>query len=558
MTKKIFNGIFFTAVLVLVACFAIITAVLYSHFSAVQQQTLQEELTLVATGVQRDGVAFLQTLQAERCRFTLVDAAGNVLYDTKTGDKTDTENHADRTEIREAMQNGVGESTRYSSTLLEKTMYRAVRLPDGSVLRISLAQATVGVLLIGMLQPLLAILLAASILAAVLAFRFSKRVVEPLNHLDLEHPLENETYAELAPLLGRIHRQRMQLAEQQMQLREKTDAFTQVTDNMREGLILLDEKGTVLSINPAACRIFQASAAASIGQDFLMVDHTHALVCAMQQASTHGHAEMRMERAGREYQLDISRIENEGKRAGAVLLAFDVTEEAFAQRNRREFTANVSHELKTPLQGIIGSAELLENDMVQPQDRVRFLGHIRTEAARLLALIEDIIRLSQLDEGVALPFESVDLYLLAQQAIQSVEQAALQRSVTLTLQGSSVYVQGVRQLLQEILYNLCDNAVKYNVTGGSVKVSVEEKQDMAYITVTDSGIGIPPESQSRVFERFYRVDKSHSKASGGTGLGLSIVKHAVQLHGGTVSLNSELGNGTRVCVQLPRQHEQDV
>ena len=252
MTKKIFNGIFFTAVLVLVACFAIITAVLYSHFSAVQQQTLQEELTLVATGVQRDGVAFLQTLQAERCRFTLVDAAGNVLYDTKTGDKTDTENHADRTEIREAMQNGVGESTRYSSTLLEKTMYRAVRLPDGSVLRISLAQATVGVLLIGMLQPLLAILLAASILAAVLAFRFSKRVVEPLNHLDLEHPLENETYAELAPLLGRIHRQRMQLAEQQMQLREKTDAFTQVTDNMREGLILLDEKGTVLSIKPAA------------------------------------------------------------------------------------------------------------------------------------------------------------------------------------------------------------------------------------------------------------------------------------------------------------------
>ena len=313
---------------------------------------------------------------------------------------------------------------------------------------------------------------------------------------------------------------------------------------------MLDENGTILSINPAAQRLFSADSE-QVGKDFLTVDRNYDMSLAIEKAMDEGHSEIRGERDGREYQFDISRIESAGNIIGVVLLAFDVTEQAFAERNRREFTANVSHELKTPLQGIIGSVELIENGMVKPEDMPRFIGHIRTEASRLVVLIEDIIRLSQLDEGKELPIEKTDLFLVAEEVMSNLTDAANQKNVTLLLNGGCTWMLGVRRLLYEIIYNLCDNAIKYNVEGGKVEVTVASDENTSSITVKDSGIGIPAEHQNRIFERFYRVDKSHSKASGGTGLGLSIVKHAVQLHRGKIELESTPGKGTQIRVVFP-------
>ncbi len=348
-----------------------------------------------------------------------------VLFDSQA-DESSMENHAQREEVRQALETGEGQSSRYSSTLLEKTIYYAKRLTDGSILRISISRATAGVLVMGMLQPMLVVLAAALILALVLAKRISARIVAPLNRLDLEKPLENDTYEELSPLLTRINQQRRQIDAQLRTLQQKKDEFDQITASMNEGLVLMNEKGTVLSINPAARELFHAEPDC-VGQDFLTVERSHEISCAIRRALEEGHAELRVERGGREYQLDISRIESEGTVIGAVLLAFDVTEQAFAERNRREFTANVSHELKTPLQSIMGSAELIENGLVKQEDMPRFVGHIRTEAARLVTLIEDIIRLSQLDEGGELPFEPVDLKKLAEEASASLASAAAEK-----------------------------------------------------------------------------------------------------------------------------------
>ena len=321
---------------------------------------------------------------------------------------------------------------------------------------------------------------------------------------------------------------------------------------MREGLVLLDEKERVLSINPAACRLFDADERC-VGQDFLTLDRSHDIRLAIADAMAQGHGEARAERGGRFWQFDVSRILSGTAAVGAVLLAFDITERETAEQNRREFTANVSHELKTPLQGIIGSAELLENGMVQPDDVPRFVGHIRKEAQRLVTLIGDIIRLSQLDEGDEMPRETVDLLTLSQEAADDLTSAAEQKNVTISVTGESTCVSGVRRLLYEVIYNLCDNGVKYNVEGGSVSVRVGTEDGKAVVSVADTGIGIAPEHRERIFERFYRVDKSHSKASGGTGLGLSIVKHAVQYHHGTVELQSEEGKGTTIRILLPKE-----
>lgn len=433
---------------------------------------------------------------------------------------------------------------------MEKTMYYAQLLDDGTVLRISISRATVGMIAVGMIQPLLIVLIVALILSGLLARRLSRRIVDPLNSLDLEHPLDNDAYEELSPLLKRIHRQHVEIQTQLRELREKTDEFTQITGSMREGLILLDEHGSILSINAAAQMLFGADAQC-VGRDFLTIERSHEISAAIQAAVTDGHSEVRAERAGRVYQFDISRITSDGKLLGTVILAFDITEQEFAERNRREFTANVSHELKTPLQGIIGSAELIENGMVRPDDLPRFVGHIHAEAARLVTLIDDIIRLSQLDEGDAMPTEPVDLLAVSQEAAENLQDAAAARDVTVSVTGQPAVIPGVRRLIYEIVYNLCDNAIKYNRDGGRVDVTVAADAGGSSITVADTGIGIAPEHQSRVFERFYRVDKSHSKASSGTGLGLSIVKHAVQYHHGRIELESTPGTGTTIRVVFP-------
>ena len=556
MTKKIFRSFMLSAVAVLLAGVVIVMTCLYSYFASVQESQLQDQLQLAAAAVETEGTDYLNKLnklKADRYRLTWIAPDGAVLCDTKR-DAESLENHGDRLEVREALRTGSGSSTRYSSTLLEKTSYYARRMPDGTVLRISISRATVGMLLLGMLPAILLTAAVALILSGLLAGRLSRRITAPLNALDLEHPLENDTYEELSPLLCRINVQRRQIDSQLTDLRRRSDEFRQITSHMQEGLVLLDDAGAVLSINPAACRIFEADETC-LGQDFLTVDRSRDVSAALEEAMASGHSEVHVQRPGRIYQFDISRIRSGEDVLGAVLLAFDITQQETAEQSRREFTANVSHELKTPLQGIIGSAELIENGLVKQEDLPRFVGHIRREAQRLVALIGDIIRLSELDEGGELPCEEVDLTAVAEEVCANLRDAAAAKDVGITLDGSGATVHGVRRLLYEVIYNLCDNAIKYNLDGGSVTVTVEREANEAVVTVRDTGIGIAPEHQSRVFERFYRVDKSHSKASGGTGLGLSIVKHAVQYHHGRIELESTLGEGTSVRVCLPLSND---
>lgn len=549
MTKRIFRATLLVGVAVLIASLTLVMGALYSYFGRVQESQLRDELSLAAVGVEQNGMDYLKQLESDQYRITWLGADGAVLYDTQA-DAESMENHAQRQEVQQALATGEGESSRYSDTLLQKTVYYAKRLPDGTVLRLSAIRVTTGVLVLNMLQPILLVLAVALILSGVLASRLARRITEPLNRLDLEHPLENDTYEELAPLLRRMEHQRRQIDRQMDELRRRSEEFEQITGSMSEGLVLLDEAGVILSINPAARRLLDA-AENCVGQDLLTVDRDVALSDALRQAAGQGHSEFRGQRNGREYQFDVTRIQSEGRTAGTVLLVFDVTERAFAERNRREFTANVSHELKTPLQGIIGSAELLENGLVKQEDVPRFIGHIRSEAQRLVTLIGDIIRLSQLDEGEPMPAEPVELLALAREAAESLQSAAAARNVTITVEGEPVELTGVRRLLYEIVFNLCDNAIKYNTDGGRVQVTVTKENETAAVTVRDTGIGIPPDQQDRVFERFYRVDKSHSKASGGTGLGLSIVKHAVQYHHGAIHLQSEVGKGTEIRVTFP-------
>lgn len=549
MTKKIFHSILLVAGAVLLASLFVITGALYEYFGIIQKKQLKDELGLAAVSVEQQGDDFLKRLSPDRYRITWINTQGNVIYDTRT-DAESLENHADRTEIKQALKDGYGESIRYSSTLLEKTIYCAQRLTDGSVLRISVSRATIGVLMLGILQPILIVLIAALVLSGMLAKRLSKRIVEPLNSLDLEHPLDNDSYEELSPLLNRINRQHNQITAQMRELKKRTDQFAQITASMNEGLVLLDNRGCILSINPAAIEIFGAEPSC-VGQDFLSVDRSHDMSVAIQAALKDGHSEIHASRKGLIYQFDISRIAADGETAGVVILAFDITEKETAEQNRREFTANVSHELKTPLQGIIGSAELIENGMVKPEDMSRFVGHIRLEAQRLVTLIGDIIRLSQLDEGGDMPRENVDLLSVASAAADDLLPSADGQGISIAVEGSPANVYGVKRLLYEIVYNLCDNAIKYNRQGGSVKIRTVSEGGFSSVTVSDTGIGIAPEYQNRIFERFFRVDKSHSKSSGGTGLGLSIVKHAVQYHHGKIELTSAPGKGTSITVSFP-------
>ena len=549
MTKKIFHSILLVAGAVLLASLFVITGALYEYFGIIQKKQLKDELSLAAVSVEQQGGDFLKRLSPDRYRITWINTEGNVIYDTRT-DAESLENHADRTEIKQALKDGYGESIRYSSTLLEKTIYCAQRLTDGSVLRISVSQATIGVLVLGILQPILIVLIAALVLSGMLAKRLSKRIVEPLNSLDLEHPLDNDSYEELSPLLNRINRQHNQITAQMRELKKRTDQFAQITASMNEGLVLLDNRGCILSINPAAIEIFGAEPSC-VGQDFLSVDRSHDMSVAIQAALKDGHSEIHAGRKGFIYQFDISRIAADGETAGVVILAFDITEKETAEQNRREFTANVSHELKTPLQGIIGSAELIENGMVKPEDMSRFVGHIRLEAQRLVTLIGDIIRLSQLDEGGDMPRENVDLLSVASAVADDLLPSADGQGISIAVEGSPANVYGVKRLLYEIVYNLCDNAIKYNRQGGSVKISTVSEGGFSSVTVSDTGIGIAPEYQNRIFERFFRVDKSHSKSSGGTGLGLSIVKHAVQYHHGKIELTSAPGKGTSIRIDFP-------
>ena len=549
MTKKIFRSILFASLAVLLISLTVAVGCLYYYFVNVREELLQTELNLAAKAVEDVGIGYLDDLDTDGLRFTLVDRGGTVLADTDADPMT-MESHGNREEILEALEYGKGESSRYSSTLTEKTIYRALLLTNGNVLRVSVSQETALALIAGIIPWFILAAMLASVLSWMLAKQLSKRIITPLNQVDLNNPLENDTYEELSPLLLKIHRQHEQIDAQLSQLRQKTDEFDHITANMKEGLVLLDASRKILSINRSAMALFGVTDNA-VGEDFLTVERSRKISHGVDMALANGHTSICEERSGCSYQLDISRIESGGKVMGLVILAFDVSEREHAEQTRREFSANVSHELKTPLTSIIASADLIENGLVKSEDMLRFIGHIKRESSRLMSLIDDIIRLSQLDEGVQLPEEDVDLCDVAAEATEQLRDAADKNRVHMELDTESCILHGVPRLLHEIVYNLTENAIKYNVPGGIVTVKVRKTDSGGVLKVSDTGIGIPPEHRERIFERFYRVDKSHSKQSGGTGLGLSIVKHAASYFDAEITVDSEEGKGTAVTVTFP-------
>lgn len=549
MTAKIFRNSMVVGISVFLLSVALFLGVLYQYFGNQLTHELENEARLVAAGVEIKGMDYLQ-LAHSTSRITWVDKDGIVLYDSMA-DPAKMENHGDREEIQEAMKAGQGTAVRYSATLSEKTFYAALRLDDGTVIRLASAQYTIWVLLLSMVQPLLVILVVTLILAAVLASRLSKRIIRPIIGLDLEHPENCEIYDELAPLLTRIRRQNDTIRKQMDLLRQRQREFVALTENMSEGFVLLDRSGHVLSYNSGALRLLGALAPAEEA-NVLVLDRSDVFRRVVEQVLSGCRSQGRLERGGRCVQLLADPVSREEQVDGAVLVLVDVTEREQGEKMRREFTANVSHELKTPLTAISGMAEILKNGMVEPEDIAGFAGDIYKESQRLIALVEDIIHLSRLDEGgPSLQRERVDLLELVQNVAKRAEPLAKKAGVTIAVAGAPLSVQGVPAILDEMIFNLCDNAIKYNRPGGAVTLTVSPKEREGEITVADTGIGIPPQDQERVFERFYRVDKSHSKEIGGTGLGLSIVKHGAALHEARVELESALGQGTKVRLIFP-------
>ena len=550
MTKQIFKSICLTAFVVFLASILLFMGVLYEYFSGIQRSQLKMQTDLAAQGAENEGLKYFDGLDVKYYRITWIDTNGIVLYDSKS-DSLEMENHLEREEIKQALSEGRGESSRYSVTLMERSIYSARRLADGTVLRLSITQNTIFTLLLGMLQPIALIFVAALILALALAFRLSRNIVKPLNSLNLDEPLKNEGYRELTPLFERIVTQQRKIRRQREELQQKQSEFETVTTGMEEGIILLNEKQIVLGMNPAASRLFHIDGSC-VGKHIVSVDRSLKLQELLYKAGGGGHAEMKMEIGAGYYQFSATPVFSEGLISGIVPLILDVTEKEKAEQLRREFTANVSHELKTPLQTISGYAELLANNMVKPEDTTEFSERIYGEAKRMISLVEDIIRLSRLDEGAEdMEREPVELYGLTEEILRRLTEEAKQAEVQMVLTGEQAEVYGIPRLLEEMIYNLCDNAVKYNQKGGQVSVSVKKEGEGVCVAVSDTGIGIPDDCRERIFERFYRVDKSRSKEIGGTGLGLSIVKHAARLHDAEIELESAPGEGTVISVRLP-------
>lgn len=551
MTKRIFYTIFAVAVSIFLASVILFMTVLYDYFSGVQQNQLRAQTDLAARGVQDEAITYLEGLTVKNYRITWIGTDGSVLYDS-VSDADGMGNHFEREEVKEALAEGYGASIRYSTTLTERYLYSAKRLPDGTVLRLSVTQNSLLVLTLGMLQPILVIFAGAIVLSVILAFRLAKKLVKPLNELNLDDPLNNSGYDELTPLFHRIAVQQRQIKEQSDELRQKQSEFETVTRGMTEGIVLLNNKEVILSINRAAGDLLGADSL-PVGKDILSVNRCPEISGLLAKAEHGIYAEKVIELKDGKYRISASPVILNGEISGIVLLLLDVTEKEKVEQIRREFTANVSHELKTPLHTISGCAELLAGGMVKQEDIAGFLRQIYTEARRMIRLVEDIIKLSHLDEGADdMTREETDLFALAADTVKALEAEAASFEIRIELCGESAVLYGVPQLLCSIVYNLCDNAMKYNRKGGSVSVAVKNEKNFVLLSVVDTGIGIPEEHQERIFERFYRVDKSHSKEIGGTGLGLSIVKHAARLHSASIELHSVAGKGTIITVKFPK------
>ena len=551
MTKKIFRNCLAVGIWVFLLSVALFMGMLYQYFTGRLTTELENEAALVAQGVETMGMDCLEGLRASN-RITWVDQDGTVLYDN-TADAATMENHGDREEIREAMLGSQGTARRESATLSQRTVYVAQRLEDGTVIRLAGQQHTVVRLLLSMVQPMLLILAVTLVFTAVLSARLSRGIIRPVLELDLEHPEENGgVYDELSPLLTRIRRQNDTIQSQIELLRRRRQEFTALTENMSEGFLLLDQKGRVLSYNTGALKLLGAQPPAEEA-NVLTLDRSDPFRQVVSQVLEGRRCQGRLERNGRSLQLLADPVFRDDACAGAVLVLLDVTEKEQGEQMRREFTANVSHELKTPLTSISGMAEIMKDGLVRAEDIQGFAADIYKESQRLIHLVEDIIHLSRLDEGGAdLEKKEVDLLELARTVQERLRPTAGQSGVELEVSGEHQTISGIPSVVEEMIYNLLDNAIKYNRPGGKAAVTVSGAPDGVVVTVSDTGIGIPLEDQNRVFERFYRVDKSHSKEIGGTGLGLSIVKHAAALHNAQVELNSTPGQGTTVRLCFPK------
>ena len=551
MTKRIFRSILTVTLAALLACLVLIIGVLHAYFSGRVEVELANQTVYIAQGVEHNGLDYFEGLDS-RSRITWVAADGTVIYDNQE-DASQMENHADRQEIKDALTLGHGQSERYSETLAQKTIYYALRLDDGSVLRVSDTQYSVWLMVLQALQPVAIVVLVALVLAGFLASRVARQIVEPINAIDVSNPGdETPYYDEITPLLAKIRSQNRQIQRQMAQLRRRQEEFSAITENMSEGFLVLDRKTTVLSYNAAALRLLRAENCPMEGEvSAYQINREAGFRRCVEQALAGRHSEQLLEKDDSCRQVIASPVFQEEHLTGAVLVILDVTERERRESLRREFTANVSHELKTPLTSILGTAEILGNGLVRPEDVSHFAGNIYKETRRLIQLVNDIIRLSQLDEGGSISdWADVELQGLAREVLEQVRPAAEKRNITLEVRGQPETVRGVPQIVTEVVYNLCDNAVAYNRDGGRVTVTTGESPEGITLQVEDTGIGIPAEARGRIFERFYRVDKSHS--SEGTGLGLSIVKHGAAYLGATVRLQSEEGKGSVFTLVFPR------
>ena len=551
MIKKIFRSTLLVSLLVLLASLSLIIGALYPYFTRVQMEQLQAQMTLATQGISAEGQDYFAGLKTATTRITWVDNTGTVLYDTET-DAQEMENHGERQEIKDALETGYGESSRYSSTLTQTSLYIAQRLDNGTVVRLSVTQHSILLLLFGLLPTLLLTVLVVFGLSIITAKYTAKRLVQPLNQLNLDSPLENPAYEEISPLLRRIAHQQMELGNQEQLLLQRKGEFETIISKIREGMVLLDNRGQVISMNPAAQNLLQADEP-FIGKEILELVRNLKLHQLIEEGvkGRKGEAIFSVEQTT--YKVLARPVISEEQLTGLVLLFFDVTEQWQAEQMRREFTANVSHELKTPLHIISGYSEMLKNQLVSDDDVQAFAQKIYTETQRMVQLVEDIINLSLLDESPQIIMETLELYQLVQESLESLSAKASQKQIALHLKGDPVQILGNRALLSSVIYNLCDNAITYNQFKGDVFVTIKNMDNSTVLEVKDTGIGILKEEEERIFERFYRVDKSRSKKAGGTGLGLAIVKHALKCHGATIQVDSQIGKGTCMTVTFSEE-----
>ncbi|HGA3152461.1 TPA: ATP-binding protein [Streptococcus agalactiae] len=551
MTKKIFRTTLSASLGIVLVTILMIMGFLYNYFNRIQREQLRTQTALASQGISFEGKDYFENLKTSNVRITWVDNKGQVLYDTQS-DAKHMKNHANRQEIKEAIKSGYGESTRWSATLTEKSIYAAQRLNNGTIVRLSVAQQTIFYLLLGMMSPLAIIILLAIILSVLIARYIAKKVSEPLNNIDLDHPLSNDSYEEITPLLRRLDSHQAKIQHQKLLLQKRQKEFDTIISKIKEGMILLDDQARIVSINAEALKLFQINDDWH-GRFMMEVSRDLTLKDLIDQGLKGKKKEANIGIENNHYRVLVRPTTDNNRVTGLVVLLFDVTDQLQMEQLQREFTANVSHELKTPLHVISGYSELLANQMVPNEEVPQFAAKIHKESERLVKLVEDIINLSHLDEQEKLPQETVNLYDLTQKVLEGLQAKADKKHIQINFNGEEAILRGNPVLLNSLVYNLCDNAITYNHEKGQVNVTLKNSPDTITLEVSDTGLGIAEKDKKRIFERFYRVDKSRSKIVGGTGLGLSIVKSALDFDNGSIKVDSHLGQGTTMTVLLHKQ-----